>query len=113
MELLLHDIEKAYPRACRGVLWDFLLEWVVIRRFLRIIQMLHGGTSYKVWVHGGMSTVFVLERGRKEGCPSNPVLFNIYHAAVMMDLRARRKEAASAGQMDEGIDWVAQVALLS
>ena len=36
-------------------------------------------------------------------------LFNIYHAAVMMDFRARRKEAASTGQMDEGIDWVAQV----
>ena len=27
----------------------------------------------------------------------------------MMDFRARRKEAASAGQMDEGIDWVAEV----
>ena len=38
-----------------------------------------------------------------------PVLFNIYHAAVMLDFRSRRKEAASAGQMDEGIDWVAQV----
>ena len=27
----------------------------------------------------------------------------------MMDFRARRKEAASQGHMDEGIDWVAQV----
>ena len=27
----------------------------------------------------------------------------------MMDFRARRKEAASIGQMDEGIDWVAQL----
>ena len=60
--------------------------------------MLHRGTSYKVRVHGGMSN-----------CPSSPVLFNIYHAAVMMDFRARRKEAASTGEMDEGIAWVAQV----
>ena len=37
------------------------------------------------------------------------MLLNIYHAAVMLDFRARRKEAASTGQMDEGIDWVAQV----
>ena len=36
-------------------------------------------------------------------------MFNIYHTAVMMDLRARTKEAALQGQMDEGIEWVAQV----
>ena len=41
--------------------------------------------------------------------PSSPVLFNIYHVAVMMNFRARRKEATSADQMDEGIDWVPQV----
>ena len=45
----------------------------------------------------------------REGCPSSPVLFNIYHAAVMMDYIARRKEAAAAGTMDEGIAWVAEV----
>ena len=71
--------------------------------------MLHGGTSYRVRVHGGVSKVFVLERGLREGCPSSPVLFIIYHAAVMMDFRARRKEAASLDKMDEGVDWVAQV----
>ena len=47
----------------------------------------------KVRVHGGLSKEFVLERGFREGCPSNPVLFNIYHAAVMLDFRFRRKEA--------------------
>ena len=56
-----------------------------------------------------VSKAFVLERGLREGCPSSPVLLNNYHAAVILDFRARRKEAASAGQMDEGIDWVAQV----
>ena len=49
--------------------------------------MLHGGTSYKVRVHGGLSAPFIMERGLREGCPSSPVLFNIYHAAVMMDFR--------------------------
>ena len=109
IELSFHDIEKAYPRVCRGALWDLLLKWGCDSSLLRVIQMLHGGTSYKVRVHGGMSKIFVLERGLREGCPSSPVLFNIYHAAVMTDFRARRKEAASLGQMDEGIDWVAQV----
>ena len=108
-ELSFHDIEKAYPRVCRGVLCDLLSRWGCDQSLLRVIQKLHGGTSYKVRVHGGMSSFFVLERGLREGCPSSPVLFNIYHAAVMMDFRARRKEAASRGQMDEGLDWVAQV----
>ena len=35
--------------------------------------MLHGGTSSKVRVHGGLSKEFVLERGLREGCPSSPV----------------------------------------
>ena len=109
IELSFHDIEKAYPRVCRGALWDLLFKWGCDPSLLRVIQMLHGGTSYRVRVHGGTSKVFVLERGLREGCPSSPVLFNIYHAAVMMDFRARRKEAASTGQMDEGIVWVAQV----
>ena len=60
IELAFHDIEKAYPRVCRGALWDLLA-------------------------------------------------FNIYHAAVMLDFRARRKEAAKEGTVDEGVDWVAQI----
>ena len=109
IELSFHDIEKAYPRVCRSALWDLLLRWGCDPSLLRVIQMLHGGTSYKVRVHGGCSREFVLERGLREGCPSSPVLFNIYHAAVMLDFRARRKEAAAAGLMDEGVEWIAQV----
>ena len=96
-------------RVCRGALWDLLLRWGCDQSLLHVIQKLHGGTSYKVRAHGGFSSVFALECGLREGCPSSPVLFKIYHAAVMMDFRARRKEAASQGHMDEGIDWVAQV----
>ena len=90
-------------------MWDLLLKLGCDPSLLRVIQMLHGGTSYKVRVHGGCSRVFVLERALREGCPSSPVLFNIYHAAVMMDFRARRQEAAAAGLMDEGVEWIAQV----
>ena len=109
VELSFHDIEKAYPRVCRSALWDLLLKWGCNPSLLRVIQMLHGGTSYKVRVHGGYSKEFVLERGLREGCPSSPVLFNIYHAAVMLDFRARRKIAAADRLMDEGVDWISQV----
>ena len=85
IELSFHDIEKAHPRDCRGALWDLLLKWGCDPSLLRVIQMLHGGTSCKVRVRGSMSKVFVLERGLREGCPSSPVLFHICHAAVMME----------------------------
>ena len=109
LELSFHSIEKTSPRVCRGALWDLLFTWGCDPSLLRVVQVLHGGASFWVRVHGGLSKVFVLERGVREGCPSSPVLFNIYHAAVMIVVRARRKEAALHGQMDEGIDWVAQV----
>ena len=41
------------------------------------------GLFIKVRFHSGFSKVSVLERGLREGCPSSPVLFNIYHAAVI------------------------------
>ena len=50
-----------------------------------------------------------MERVFREGCPSSPVLFNLYHAAVMMDFRARRAQAAEEGLMDAGVPWVSQV----
>ena len=27
IELSFHDVEKAYPRVCRGALWDLLVRW--------------------------------------------------------------------------------------
>ena len=42
-ELSFHDIEKAYPRVCRGALWDLLLRWGCDPSLLRVIQMLRGG----------------------------------------------------------------------
>ena len=78
VELSFHDIERAYPSVCRGALWDLLLRWGCDSSLLRVVKMLHGGTSYRVRVHGGLSKVFVLERGLREGCPSSPVLFNIH-----------------------------------
>ena len=74
IELSFRDIEKAYPRVCRGALWDLWLKWGCDPSLLRVIQMLHGGASYKVRVHGGISKVFVSERGLREGCLSSPVL---------------------------------------
>ena len=67
VELSFHDIEKAYPRVCRSALWDLLSRWGCDSALLRVIQMLHGGTFYKVRIHGVLSKEFVLERGLGSG----------------------------------------------
>ena len=53
---------------------DSLERWGCDLSLLKVLKMLHGGTSYQVRVHGGLSAPFVLERGLREGCPSSPVL---------------------------------------
>ena len=63
VELSFHDIEKAYPRVCRIALWALLERWGCDLSLLKVLKMLHGGTSYQVRVHGGMSESFVMERG--------------------------------------------------
>ena len=45
VELSFHDIQKAYPRVCPGALLDLLLMWGCDPSLLRVVQMLHGGTS--------------------------------------------------------------------
>ena len=89
---------KRPTQGCAGVLCGICcLDGVATLLFPKF-HMLHGGTSYRGRIHGGLSKVFVLERGLREGCPSSPVLFNIHHAAVTV-----------VGQVDEGIEWVTQV----
>eukprot|EP00969_Alexandrium_andersonii_P269382 11906358-Alexandrium_andersonii.AAC.1 len=55
---------------------------------------MHEHTQYQVRVAGGLSDPWLPDRGLREGCPSSPPLFNVYHDAVMQDFRARRKRAA-------------------
>ena len=75
VELFFHDIEEAYPRVCRTVLWALLERLGCDLSLLKVLKMLHGGTSYQVRVHGGLSESFVMERGLREGCPYSPVFF--------------------------------------
>eukprot|EP00973_Karenia_brevis_P065148 9044744-Karenia_brevis.AAC.1 len=103
------DIEKAYPRVCKDALWEVLKRRGCGSQMINILKALHEGTDYQVRILGGLSSTWSPDRGLREGCPSSPVLFNIYHDAVMQDFRARRAELAAANNEQPGIRWAYKV----
>ena len=105
IRLTFHDLEKAYPRVCRLALWELMELWGADARFITICKALHDHTVVKVRVMGACSSNYTPERGLREGCPSSPPLFNVYHSAVMMDFRKRREDQAKESGHHPGIPW--------
>ena len=102
------DLRKAYPRVNRPALWGILQKYGIEKRALRILQDLHESTMYKVRGKEGESEAWVPARGLREGCPSSPILFNVYHQAVMRLGAESRKRKAIEMNVEVGIvfKWV-------
>ena len=94
-----YDLEKeAYPKVSRPGLWRLLQIKGCPTPFLRVLQAVHDHTASSVRFEGVMWTSFVPDRGLREGCPSSPILFNIYHSGIMEVFRARRTRGRTKGQ---------------
>ena len=106
VHLTLYDIEKAYPRINRQALWTLLKRRGMPEAFVKLCQGLHDFTQFHIRVEGITSRDYTADRGLKEGCPSSPPLFNVYHQAVVTDYRLRRKRNADhLGLVIPGIEW--------
>ena len=103
----LFDIEKAYPRVSRDALWNALASKGCSLFFLKICHALHEHTRYSVKMCDGNSSSYVADKGLREGCPSSPTLFNVYHHAVMEDLRGQGP--AQQTGMEPWIPWNVKV----
>ena len=99
------DIKKAYPRVCRDALWKLMCVRGFDNRLIKDCKALHEGTAYSVKFLGGISSMWWPDRGLREGCPSSPPLFNVYHDAVMEDFRCRRAVAAKRKNQTPGLEW--------
>ena len=100
-----YDLEKAYPKLARHGLWQLLHLKGCPPGFLRVLQRIHNTTSSKVRFQGVMSSGFLPDRGLREGCPSSPILFNIYHHGIMEVFRARRTRLALGLGLTPGVLW--------
>ena len=105
VKLTLYDIEKAYPRINREALWSLLQKRGAPSPFLQVCKALHNHTQFHIKLDGVLSHNYEADRGLKEGCPSSPPLFNLYHQAVLHNFRARRKRSATAAGLTPGIQW--------
>ena len=57
------------------------------REIVKTCKALHEETNYQVRIHKGLSSIYQADKGLREGCPSSPPLFKLYHHAVLEDYR--------------------------
>ena len=107
--LRFYDLEKAYPKVSRPALWKLLALKGCPAPFLGVLHALHDHTASSVRFEGAFSSAFIPERGLREGCPSSPVLFNIYHSGIMEVFRARRLRATQVNNWALGLAWTYKV----
>ena len=102
------DLKKAYPRVNKYALWEILKKYGLEGNGLETIQKLHETTKYKVKSREGESEAWTQDRGLREGCPSSPILFNVFHQVVMRIAATARKRKAVETDMEVGISfhWV-------
>jgi len=95
------DLEKAYPRVSKPGLWMLLERYGLNGKCLMTVIDLHETTEYRVKGKEGVSSAWTPARGLREGCSTSPILFNIYHQAVMR----QAGEARASNGREVGVEW--------
>ena len=104
-EARLLDLRKAYPRISRPVMWALLERYGLTGNMMDAVRDLHETAVYKVKGKAGVSKEWQPQRGLREGCPTSPILFNIYHQAVMRQAEEERRQAAGREGETAGVEW--------
>lgn len=74
-----------------SVRWEFL--YLVMNRFgfsenfIRSVQMLYSSPTARIKVNGSLSNSITLQRGCRQGCPTNPSFFNLFIEPLAQALR--------------------------
>jgi len=102
---ILLDLKKAYPRVSRPILWAILEKYRLPSKVIDKLKDLHEFTSYRVRGEERDSTEFIPQRGLREGCATSPVIFNIFHQAVIRVAEKERAREAEKRKKKVGIEW--------
>ena len=104
-EAWLVDLKKAKPQGNKPALWMLLSKYGLGENMIRVIKGLHETTSYKVRGMEGVSREWLPERGLRKEYSTSPVLFNIYHQAVMRQAEVHKRELGGEG-VEVRFRWV-------
>ena len=75
MHVVFVDLEKAYDRVQRKVVWDVLRKKGVGETYVRIIKDMYEGSSTKIKTRSGVSESFEVKVGVHQGAALSPYLF--------------------------------------
>ncbi|KAK3510349.1 hypothetical protein QTP70_004936 [Hemibagrus guttatus] len=90
------DLEKAFDRVPRGILWKVLWEYRVCGPLLRAVWSLYNRSRSLVRIASCKSDLFPVHVGLRQGCPLSPVLF-----IVFMDRISRRSQGPEGVQFGD------------
>ena len=98
----------AYLRVNGPELWKLLEQCGLEDDYLEVIVGLYEGTKYTVRGKERTLESLVLERGPRKRCSLSPILFNIFHQAVMSLAESERvREVGKRGEVaGVGYKWV-------
>ncbi|KAK3565347.1 hypothetical protein QTP86_007134 [Hemibagrus guttatus] len=72
------DLEKAFDRVPRGILWEVLWEYGVCGPLLRAVRSLYNRSRSFVRIASCKPDLFPVHVGLRQGCPLSPVLFIVF-----------------------------------
>jgi len=81
------DLEKAFDRVPRGLMWGVLREYGVPDSLIGAVRSLYDRCQSLVRIAGSKSNLFPVRVGLRQGCPLSPILFITY-----MDRISRRSQ---------------------
>ena len=77
------DIEKTYPSVPTDAAERLFLRVGLPPVFVKLLVGVHKNAKYRVRTNEGIGDYFGLQKGFREGDPSSPAVFSLYHSAVM------------------------------
>ena len=103
--LLLIDIRKAYPRVPRSLAWQLFDRLGMPPMLTRVLHGLHDRAVYRIKTGAGLGRTYTNSRGFREGCPSSPACFNLYHTFPLQQFAKERRRQQGTAALRGGVNY--------
>ena len=81
------DLEKAYDKITRNVMWWALDKHKVPKKYVTLIKDMYNNAMTSVWINDGNTDYFPIKIGLHQGSVLSPYLFALVMDEVMRDIQ--------------------------